>query len=189
MEEIRDVTLERSGQRPLTFRGKLVWRHATSPDRAHPAYSGSPGRWRVLELYLTEGARNYVLYDQHLSNWSGERDHLEAVVFAATQTLEDVLRWLEANAPGAVASFCQRFSLAERLPEDVEIAYEETFPGGVRLRVLTDGVQSCWEVYGPDGRLLAESQPAPLLPEEIEQEARAVAAAIAGRYPLEERDG
>ena len=74
---------------------------------------------------------------------------------------------------------------AEHMPGTIQVVMEEELPGGVRVRIVTDGVQACWEVYSPDGQLMAESQPAPLPASALEREAMAVAAAIAQRYPLE----
>ena len=111
-EDMTQITLERSGLRPLRFRGRAVWRWETSPDRTHPHYSGEIGHWTVLVLYQVAGADRYVLHEQRLTNWDGERDHLATHQFA---TLEEVADWLEANAPGAVGAFCTRFNLYEEL--------------------------------------------------------------------------
>lgn len=112
--EMTEITLERSGLRPLRFRGALVWRWETSPDRASPRYSGDPGRWTVLELYET-AAGSYLLYEQRCTNWTGERDHLASHQFAA---LPEVAGWLEQNCPGAITSFCERFEVYEDLREE-----------------------------------------------------------------------
>ncbi|MCM8749562.1 hypothetical protein NET02_10420, partial [Thermomicrobiaceae bacterium CFH 74404] len=119
---MKEIILERTGRRPLTFRGREVWRWETSPDRAHPRYSGDPGRWTALVLYLVADLSQYVLYEQRLSNWTGERDHLEAHTF---DTLPEIADWLEQHCPGAVSSFCDKFQffeeLSDRLPADVSV--------------------------------------------------------------------
>jgi len=109
--EHTEITLERTGRRPLTFRGREVWRWKTAPDRADHDYSGDPGRWTVLVLYQTDAGR-FVLHEQRLTIWTGEHDRLDTHVF---QTLPAIADWLEANCPGAAPAFCDQFGIAERL--------------------------------------------------------------------------
>lgn len=113
-ESAKEIVLERTGKRPLRFRGHSIWRWQSSPDRARSNFSGETGRWTVLELYLTEGAGSYVLYEARCTAWQGERDVLTTHVF---QLPEQVLDWLEAHCPQAVQDFCDAFELYEDLEE------------------------------------------------------------------------
>lgn len=111
MEELRTITLERTGKRPLRFTGVAIWEWRSSPDRASVHYSGSPGRWRRITVYRTRDGRA-VVHDQHRTNWQGEQDQADAAVFAS---LEAVLDYLEAACPAAAPAFAREFDLVEEL--------------------------------------------------------------------------
>ncbi|MCM8750707.1 hypothetical protein NET02_16340, partial [Thermomicrobiaceae bacterium CFH 74404] len=68
-----------------------------------------------------------------------------------------------------------------RLPADVSVVTTEQV-GAVTVRVVTDGVQHAWELRGPDGSVLVESQPAPITAEQAEREAFVAASAAALRF-------
>ncbi len=112
MNEVTEVTLERTGRRPLRFRGTLVWQWGTSPDMAHLDFSGDPGRWAVLDLYFAQDQGTYVLYEQRCSNWPGERYYLATHTFTTPPEIAD---WLEQNYPDAVTGYCERFGIVETL--------------------------------------------------------------------------
>lgn len=183
MSEYTKITLKRSGRRPLTFRGCELWSWRTSPDRAHPNYSGTPGRWTVLTLYQLADAATYVLHTQSLTNWTGERDVLHAYRFS---TLEDVASWLERELPAAAPSFAAQFGLVEELsPAEATLVHTEAV-GLVTMQVFSDGTAHWWKVLGPDGQLLVTSQPAATPFAQADREAFVSAAAVQRRYHREE---
>ncbi|MDW8059227.1 MAG: hypothetical protein RMK01_04055 [Thermomicrobium sp.] len=79
----------------------VVWSVETSPDRAHPAYSGQVGRWWRLTLYRLPGG-DYVLHECRCSNWQHEADRYAVHRFP---DLAAVRRYLVATWPQHVPDF------------------------------------------------------------------------------------
>ncbi len=107
----KEFVLKRTGQRPLRFRGEEIWSWATSPDRAHPNYLGSTGRWQEIELYRTEGGK-YVLWVANRTQWQGEEDVLSVEFF---NDIEEVVSFLEDHYPGAAPGLAEEMEIAEEI--------------------------------------------------------------------------
>jgi len=59
---------------------------ASSHNNASAAYSGSAGRWRELEAYLTSGG-NILIYDIRRTCWQGESDQYSVTVIKSEKEL------------------------------------------------------------------------------------------------------
>lgn len=104
--------LKRSGERPLAFTGELLFSDATSPDRGHPNYSGSVGRWTEVKLYQTDKGK-YVLGIARYTLHQGEEDSYRALVF---DRAEDVVDYLEKNGPyWVVAPLSEKLGVVEEV--------------------------------------------------------------------------
>jgi hypothetical protein len=108
---VEKISLKRTDQRTLSFSGELLWEDETSPDSAHPNYSGSPGRWTVARLYQTAKGK-YVLQVIQYTAWQGERDIHEALVFNAP---EEVVDWAEQNLPGWAEDLAEVLEVEEEV--------------------------------------------------------------------------
>jgi hypothetical protein len=84
-------TIERDGDTDLRFKGELLASASSSPDTARSDYSGSTGRWTVLELYRT-AAGNYVVHEVGRTSWDGEQDRHTATVCEAEAEVVDAVR-------------------------------------------------------------------------------------------------
>lgn len=78
--------VERDGDAPLRFNGKLVACVSSSPDTARSNYSGSTGRSATLSLYRT-AAGKYICQREEHTQWQGERDRYQG---AACTTIDEV---------------------------------------------------------------------------------------------------
>lgn len=73
------VVVERDDEPAITFTGVKIASTWNSGDRGHPKYSGSTGRWTVLNLYRTKGGK-LVCERIERTQWQGEQDRHEGVV-------------------------------------------------------------------------------------------------------------
>ena len=80
------VTLERTGDVPLTFEGEVVSEGDTSFIRGQ-----RQNRWYELTLYRTKGGK-WVLATVYRSQWQQEHDARAAQVYATAQEVVDELR-------------------------------------------------------------------------------------------------
>lgn len=83
-------TVRRDGGPDLRFEGELIAEAQTSPDSAHPDYSGGAGRWHRVSLYRTAGGK-HVVSRAYYTQWTGESNSYEA------ETLDgvgDVIVWM-----------------------------------------------------------------------------------------------
>ena len=94
MEKTGTFVVHRTGQAPLRFRGREIVSVASSPDRAHPDYSGRVGRYARLRIYRTAKGR-YVAAISRYSLHQGEHDCHEAAVYP---TLRESVEWMARNA-------------------------------------------------------------------------------------------
>lgn len=105
------ITVRRTFDRPVRFRGEQLWEFETSPNNASPRYSGRTGRWERLVLYETHDHR-YVLSVAEYTMWQGERDVFDALVF---KSLDEVVEHLKEHHPIAVQDFCEAFCVYEEI--------------------------------------------------------------------------
>lgn len=105
------ITVRRTFDRPLRFRGEQLWQFETSPNNASPRYSGRTGRWERLVLYETNNHR-YVLAVAQYTLWQGESDVFDALVF---NNLDEVAAYLKDECPIALQEFCELFDVYEEL--------------------------------------------------------------------------
>ena len=76
---MEQINLKRDGDRDLSFTGKLIGKATSSPDRASGYYSGAPGHYQTLRLFLTLGGK-LVAHQINHSQWAGEQEvHLAKV--------------------------------------------------------------------------------------------------------------
>lgn len=94
---MKRYVVKRSGQTPLAFEGEVLASFATSFDRAHPDYSGRPGRAESVTVYRTKGGK-YVVAVAHLTCWQGGHDHYDAQVFGSLSSALNYLAF-EADVP------------------------------------------------------------------------------------------
>lgn len=78
--EMESFTVYVDNQPNIRFNGELVASAQSSDNNAMASsYSGSPGCWTELNLYLTAGGK-YVCHKIERTKWVGSRDHHSAVV-------------------------------------------------------------------------------------------------------------
>jgi hypothetical protein len=81
------ITVERDGDRNITFTGELIATASSSDDRAMgSSYSGSTGRWQVLRLYKSKSGQ-FVAQRINRTRWQGERDTYEAAVCSSHEEI------------------------------------------------------------------------------------------------------
>lgn len=73
------ITLTRDNAPDIRFEGDLIVSVRSSPNNASGSYSGSPGRWTTLRLYLSKGGR-YVCHRIEHTIWEGDTDSYSATV-------------------------------------------------------------------------------------------------------------
>jgi hypothetical protein len=86
---MEQFTVHRTNARALKFAGVLIGSARTSPNRAYPNYSGSPGNWKSLTLYRTEGGK-YICSRINYTQWQGEQNHYAAAV---CESIADAIKW------------------------------------------------------------------------------------------------
>lgn len=64
----------------------IIAESASSHNNASSAYSGSAGRWRELEAYLTSGG-NILIYDIRRTCWQGESDQYAVTIIKSEDEL------------------------------------------------------------------------------------------------------
>jgi len=117
--ESHDVTLDRSGDRQLKFRGRRVGAASSRQQ------SGSlQNRWHELAIYRTDRGR-YVVAVAYRTSWQGEssRDYAEPI--ATAQAAASCLREYDPRAD--VAGYPAGPQYAERqrrLLSEIEVGYE-----------------------------------------------------------------
>lgn len=90
------ITVERSGRRPLRFTGELI---ASSDTSCH-----DDTRWTVARVYrrpypdpaFSHETRGYVLAISHLTRWDGETDRHEAMLCDTAGELATEIEQLDA---------------------------------------------------------------------------------------------
>jgi hypothetical protein len=90
-----EIIVRRDNERDLRFTGTRIAARSSSPDKARPNYSGSPGRWSELTLYKTEGGKWVAAKVGH-TQWQGEKDRFSAAVCDTPQAVVDFFgaNWL-----------------------------------------------------------------------------------------------
>ena len=68
---MKQFVLENTGAKSVRFTGERLGGAASTPDTAHPDYSGEPGRWQEYDLYRTEKGK-YVCHKIFGTCWQGE---------------------------------------------------------------------------------------------------------------------
>lgn len=101
---------ERDNAPDLKFMGKQIASVSNSSNNASKEYSGEPGRWTTLELYVTRQGK-YVAARVAHTVWSGETDRNEAKV---------------CDTASAVIEFFGHGWLAKKLYEEAGIDASET---------------------------------------------------------------
>lgn len=105
------IVLKRSERRPLAFEGELLASYETSPNQASSRWSGSPGRWQETRVYRSKSGK-YILHRARMTQWEGERNRFEALVF---NDLEDLIGFLEEVSPQAAFEITQEMGLYEEV--------------------------------------------------------------------------
>lgn len=106
---MKSITVTRTGQTSLRFKGEEIASAQSSSNRAHPNYSGETGISWLYTLYRTEGG-TYVAAKVMHSLWQGSSDEYMGTVCAS----EDEV----------IAFFGQDW-LAHELYEEADIANVE----------------------------------------------------------------
>jgi hypothetical protein len=113
--EMKRITVQRTGQRPLRFHGELIAEDSESMNNASPAYSGSPGRATHVRVYKTQQGK-YVLGVRNATIWQGESDTYHGSVH---DSAEELIGSLEGGTgedyahPGAAAEIAAQLGVAE----------------------------------------------------------------------------
>ena len=89
-EQLQTITIKRTDERSLRFRGVLLGKNGSSFNNASPDYSGQTGRRETLYLYSTSGG-NYVAVKERGTQWQGEHNIIEAKL---CKTIDEVVNFL-----------------------------------------------------------------------------------------------
>lgn len=81
-DEIKEVTLTRTGQPPLRFKGVLLGVGSTRGQ--------SSTRWTEVSIHRTSGGK-FVACVARRTQWENEHDHVDA---KASSTAAEVIGWL-----------------------------------------------------------------------------------------------
>ena len=84
--DIEEITINRTGQPPLRFKGEKIGKGSTWQ-------ASKCTRWTVVEIYKTSGGK-YVAEVVHRTQWEGESDRREATSKA---TPAEVIEWLRGD--------------------------------------------------------------------------------------------
>jgi len=107
------ITLTRTGNRPLRFVGEQIENESTKWINGK-----QQNRWSEIGLYRTKN-NLYVLAINYYTCWQGEQDHYRADIF---DSIEDVAAYLRADDGACSRSFATAISrLLENYPEDLEV--------------------------------------------------------------------
>ena len=79
------ITIQRTGQRPLTFDGTLL---AEADSQSHDG--PLQNRWHEAAVYQTTGGK-YVVQICYRTKWQGEHDHDDALAFATKEEAATLL--------------------------------------------------------------------------------------------------
>ena len=112
-ERREQVTLKRTGKRPLSFTGEQLASYLTSMNNAHADYSGELGIHHKAAVYRTD-TNMYVLEFVTYSAWQGSTDNYQG---HASDGIENILDVIEAELPERLAT-----PLLAELSEHVDIA-------------------------------------------------------------------
>lgn len=82
------ITLPRTGEKPLRFKGKLIAKTETSSNDASPAYSGMTGIWSIYRIYETQQGR-YVCQLVTHSQWQGDSSTYGVKICATPEEVSD----------------------------------------------------------------------------------------------------
>ena len=82
--------VERLREPLLRFNGHLLAQVRTSPNNAHPDYSGLTGRWHEFAIYRTVSDRYVVTWSEY-TQWQGEHDTHDARL---CDTVADITQYL-----------------------------------------------------------------------------------------------
>ena len=113
---MQTYTIRRTGQAPLRLRGEIIAEAGSSPDRAHPRWSGSTGRWEEVTIYRTAKGK-YVAAIKYGTLWQGETDTFDAGVFG---TLAKAVEWLQYKLSNRVFDWLIEKLSQEEIAEDVD---------------------------------------------------------------------
>lgn len=92
-----EITLPRTGRRPVTFTGELLAEVETQGNNsAYANYSGSSGHGYRVRIYRTLAGR-YVVAVTHVSSWSGDDPVTHDV--EQFESLATLAAWVEHDAP------------------------------------------------------------------------------------------
>ena len=86
-ENFQDIKIERDNARSLIFKGVQVAKSYSSGDKGSSYYSGSTGRYRKYEAFLTTGG-NLVIRRRDISDWAGEQTRFYGYII---KTFEELL--------------------------------------------------------------------------------------------------
>ena len=117
---IEKITLERTGQAPLTFHGYLV-----SESIGHLLQGKEQNRWHDIAIYRTK-AGNYIGYVEYHSTWKTEVGRCEVAVFDSPDALSKGLK--DYDCTSYVCGFPpleQYRERQERLLKDIQSRFED----------------------------------------------------------------
>jgi len=106
-EEMKEITVERDGEKDLSFVGKKVAEISTRGN--------SSTRWQEYTVYQTKGGK-YVIAGASITLWQGEQDGHYAEVYS---NIDDMFHALTTTGIGFVAK-----SLAKQLGYDLSESIE-----------------------------------------------------------------
>jgi len=116
---MKEYTLTRTGDRPLSFTGELL---AVADGRIHSGQEQN--RWHEIRVYKTAGGK-YVLEIEYCTCWQGENSHHRGSVHSNTDALLANLR--DYNPIGRLIGFPPHPTYAEkqaRLEESLRQRWE-----------------------------------------------------------------
>lgn len=112
-----EITLPRTGRRPITLTGELLAEVETTGDSGRPSYSGSTGHGYRVRIYRTLAGR-YVVAVTHVSSWSGDDPVTHDV--EQFETLELLAAWVEHDAPLPLWAKDELVTALDLAPESID---------------------------------------------------------------------
>jgi hypothetical protein len=94
--ELKEVTLKRSGKRPLKFVGERIASASTSSNQGHPDFSGETGISHEARVYRT-GDNRYVLEYIIFNAWQGQEDSYRVHVADGLEPILEIIEELPAR--------------------------------------------------------------------------------------------
>jgi hypothetical protein len=82
--KMQSFKLKLTNAADITFNGVLIASKSTTPESAHPSYSGRLGEWEEYDLYRTESGK-YICYLSEMTQHQGCKNKYSYAICATTE--------------------------------------------------------------------------------------------------------